>query len=156
MEEADMLLWPHVPNCTIFPSQKRYSKRDERLDNTDLRGARTTFPQERDVFDRRAVPCSLPSVLISRLAGGWHTSREEIRSMRRGEDQVGTTPSQSQRPTPPAPYESDLCATIAPIPRGVPSSITSSGTRPACSTQARRSDKGWTFPCRVHRAKSKP
>src|SRR5215472_3402795 len=55
MEEANMLLWPHVPNCTILPSQKRYSKRDERLDNTDLRGARTTFPQERDVFDRRAV-----------------------------------------------------------------------------------------------------
>src|SRR6266487_2913329 len=95
-----------------------------------------------------------------------YISREEIRSMRCGKYKVGarvpvttkvrTTPSLRQRPNTAAPYENDLCATNAPIPRGVPSSITSSRTRLACSTQARRSDKGCTFPCRVRRARCKP
>src|SRR5712692_224258 len=86
-----------------------------------------------------------------------YTSREENRPMRCGGRRSALERGRPQSSAPHRPpdsvsiplrhYENDLCATSAPIPCGVPSAMTSSGRRPACSTHACRLDKGCTFPC---------
>src|SRR5260221_2519081 len=68
------------PEYTISPSRKRYDKRYERLDDTGLRGDGMTFPQERSVFGKRAVPCSLPIILTYRLAGFEQNKKAFIQS----------------------------------------------------------------------------
>jgi hypothetical protein len=134
-----------MPYCTMRASQKRYSKRYERLDDSGLQVDRM-----RGVFGKRAVPCSRPILLTSHLAGMAHQQRgDPVDAM------WGVPGRHHSVPLPLRPYENDLCATNAPIPLGVPSSITSPVIRPACLTHACRSDKGCTFPSRVRRARCK-